>query len=71
MQLGKVAFGLGILAILAHVFGPFFPPGYLDYSPVAELIIAVAWLATFLGAMAWMIGYLVFALSFRPKADRD
>jgi hypothetical protein len=71
MQVGKTTLGFGIIAILAHTFAPFFPPGYLDYYPVAELIIAFAWLGTFLGVVAWLVGYLVFALSFTPREDRD
>lgn len=71
MQLGNMTFGIGIAAILIHVLASFLPPGYFDYSPVAELIIFVALLGTFLGAVAWMVGYLVFALSFTSREDRD
>jgi len=60
---GKVSFIVGLIAILSSAFRPFFP-GILDYHPIAELLTMIGVLGTFLGAMAWMVGYVVFALSF-------
>lgn len=60
---GKVTFILGVIAALTSAFRPFFP-GTLSYHPIAEVLTMIGILGTFLGAVAWMVGYVVFALSF-------
>lgn len=69
MLSGKLAFFAGVLAAVLGAFRPLWP-GVLSYHPVAEILSLVGILGTLLGAVSWMVGYLVFAISYLPgKSD--
>lgn len=66
---GKLTCLAGIFAALTSAFRPFFP-STLSYHPIAEILTMVGLVGTFLGAIAWMVGYVVFAISFISGNDR-
>lgn len=65
MLVGKTAFIVGVLAALANALS-FIWRGVLDYSPVSEMLTWLTVIGTIIGPVAWLTGYVVFAISFIP-----
>lgn len=69
MLAGKLAFMLGVALFLAGNFKALWPSA-LNHFAAREIISLLGVLGTSLGPLAWMVGYLVFAISFvRGKTD--
>lgn len=58
MLAGKILLVLGLLGYVA-------PP--LLHYPIHDIRALFGLLAMFLGGLAWMVGYVVFAISFLPS----
>ena len=69
MRAGKLALITGVLAALVNSFSDF-APGLLAYRPVSELLSMIGLLGIFLGGMAWLVGYIVFAISCTARDER-
>lgn len=62
IRIGRGAFAVGVFAALLVSFLP-----VLDrYYALGEIVIILGIVTATLGAIAWMIGYLIFAISFIP-----
>jgi hypothetical protein len=69
MLAGKLGFMLGMALFLAGNFRAMWPSP-LNQAPASELISLLGIGGTFLGPITWMVGYVVFAISFvRGRAD--
>jgi len=68
MRAGKLALLTGVVATLLGVFSDI-APGVLNYGPIANVLSLVALSGVFLGAFAWMVGYMVFAISYIGRND--
>lgn len=65
---GGLAFIAGLAAVLVNSIS-FLLPGVLNYHPISELLTFTAIFGILLGALTWMAGHIIFAISFLPGRD--
>ena len=68
MLVGKTAFSVGVLTAVANALS-FLWRGVLDYYPVSEMLTWLTVIGTVIGPIAWMTGYVVYAISFIPGRE--
>lgn len=68
MRAGKLALITGVVAALLGAFD-YLAPSVLNFSPIADLLSIVALAGIFLGTFAWLVGYVVLAMSYIGRND--